>query len=166
MLLKLSEKGKNPFQFPAFTLLVISQWANKWRNIAIDNNGTKWIGGYANGLYAYNESLANPLKNITSEEQNNLPYPRVTALEIDNRNQLWVGTFSGLRVLYNTSGFFDDPNPTLNSIIILEDGIAQELLEYQTITDIEVDGSNNKWIGTVDAGVFYFSPDGQNTIYH
>ncbi len=135
-------------------------------DIAIDNNGTKWIGGYSNGLYAYNESLANPLKNITSEEQNNLPYPRVTALEIDNRNQLWIGTFSGLRVLYNTSGFFDDPNPTLSSIIILEDGIAQELLESQTITDIEVDGSNNKWIGTVDSGVFYFSPDGQNTIYH
>ena len=134
-------------------------------DIAIDNNGTKWIGGYSNGLYAYNEGLANPLKNITSEEQN-LPFPRVTALEIDNRNQLWVGTFSGLRVLFNTAGFFEDPNPTLSSIIILEDGIAQELLESQTITDIEADGSNNKWVGTVDSGVFYFSPDGQNTIYH
>lgn len=134
-------------------------------DIAIDNNGTKWIGGYSNGLYAYNENLANPLKNLTSEEQN-LPFPRVTALEIDNRNQLWIGTFSGLRVLFNSSGFFDDPNPTLNSIIILEDGIAQELLESQTITDIEADGSNNKWIGTVDSGVFYLSPDGQNTIYH
>ncbi|WP_426431694.1 ABC transporter substrate-binding protein [Winogradskyella sp. HB-48] len=136
-----------------------------FHDIAIDNNGTKWIGGYANGLYAYNENLAIPLKNLTSEEQN-LPFPRVTALEIDNRNQLWVGTFSGLRVLFNTSGFFDDPNPTLSSIIILEDGIAQELLESQTISDIEVDGSNNKWVGTVDSGVFYFSPDGQNTIYH
>lgn len=136
-----------------------------FHDIAIDNNGTKWIGGYSNGLYAYNENFANPLKNLTSEEQN-LPFPRVTALEIDNRNQLWVGTFSGLRVLFNTSGFFDDPSPSLNSIIILEDGIAQELLESQTITDIEADGSNNKWVGTVDSGVFYFSPDGQNTIYH
>ncbi|APY08620.1 ABC transporter substrate-binding protein [Winogradskyella sp. J14-2] len=134
-------------------------------DIVIDNNGTKWIGGYSNGLYAYNENLGNPLKNITSEDQN-LPFPRVTALAIDNRNQLWVGTFSGLRVLFNTSGFFDEPNPTLSSIIILEDGIAQELLESQTISDIEVDGSNNKWIGTVDSGIFYFSPDGQNTIYH
>lgn len=134
-------------------------------DIVIDNNGTKWVGGYSNGLYAYNENLANPLKNLTSEEQN-LPFPRVTALEIDNRNQLWVGTFSGLRVLFNTSGFFDDPNPTLSSIIILEDGIAQELLASQTISDIEADGSNNKWVGTVDSGVFYFSPDGQKTIYH
>ena len=135
-------------------------------DIAIDNNGTKWIGGYSNGLYAYNENIgSDPLRNIASEEQN-LPFPRVTSLEIDNRNQLWVGTFSGLRVLFNTSGFFDDPNPTLSSIIILEDGIPKELLEGQSITDIEADGSNNKWVGTVDSGVFYFSPDGQNTIYH
>ncbi len=135
-------------------------------DIAVDNNGTKWIGGYSNGLYAYNESVGNdPLRNIVSEEQN-LPFPRVTSLAIDNRNQLWVGTFTGLRVLFNTSGFFDDPNPTLSSIIILEDGIPKELLEGQTISDIEVDGSNNKWVGTVDSGVFYFSPDGQNTIFH
>ena len=135
-------------------------------DIAIDNNGTKWIGGYSNGLYVFNENIAmNPLRNIKSEEQN-LPFPRVTSLEIDNRNQLWVGTFSGLRVLFNTSGFYDDPNPTLSSIIILEDGIPKELLEGQSITDIEADGSNNKWIGTVDSGVFYFSPDGQRTIYH
>lgn len=135
-------------------------------DIAIDNNGTKWIGGYSNGLYAFNENIASdPLRNIKSEEQN-LPFPRVNALEIDNRNQLWVGTFSGLRVLFNTSGFYDDPNPTLSSIIILEDGIPKELLEGQSITDIEADGSNNKWVGTVDSGVFYFSPDGQSTIYH
>lgn len=135
-------------------------------DVAIDNNGTKWIGGYSNGLYAYNENIAsNPLRNIRSEEQN-LPFPRVTSLEVDNRNQLWIGTFSGLRVLFNTSGFYDDPNPTLSSIIILEDGIPKELLEGQSITDIEADGSNNKWVGTVDSGVFYFSPDGQNTIYH
>ena len=105
------------------------------------------------------------LRTISTEDQN-LPIPRVTALAVDNRNQLWVGTFSGLRVLYNTLGFYEDNNPSLNSIIILEDGIAKELLEDQTITDIEVDGSNNKWIGTVDSGVFYFSSDGQKTIYH
>ncbi|WP_282043811.1 ABC transporter substrate-binding protein [Winogradskyella flava] len=135
-------------------------------DIDIDNNGTKWIGGYSNGLYAYNENITdNPLRNIASEEQN-LSFPRVTSVAVDNRNQLWVGTFFGLRVLFNTSGFYDDPNPTLSSIIILEDGIPKELLEGQTIRDIEVDGSNNKWVGTVDSGVFYFSPDGQRTIYH
>ncbi len=135
--------------------------------LAIDNNGTKWIGSYSNGLLAYNENIgSNPLRNINTEAQNVPPFSRFTALAIDNRNQLWVGTTNGLRVLFNTSGFYDDPSPRLNQIIILEDGIPKELLEGQSITDIEVDGSNNKWVGTADSGVFYFSSDGQNTIYH
>ena len=133
----------------------------------IDNNGTKWIGSYNNGLLAYNESIGNnPLRNLNSESQNVLPFTRFTALALDNRNQLWLGTTKGLRVLFNTFGFYDDPNPTLRSIIILEEGIPKELLANQGITDIKVDGSNNKWVGTADSGVFYFSPDGQNTIYH
>ena len=42
----------------------------------------------------------------------------------------------------------------------------KELLAQQFISDIIVDGSNNKWISTADAGVFYVSSDGQNTIHH
>jgi hypothetical protein len=41
-----------------------------------------------------------------------------------------------------------------NPIIILEDNLAQELLFEQFITDIAVDGANNKWIGTADSGLF------------
>ena len=136
-------------------------------DLEIDNNGTKWIGSYSNGLLAYNENISNqPLRNINSAAQNVDPFTRFTALALDDRNQLWIGTTFGLKVLFNTSGFYNDPNPTLNNIVILEDGIPKELLEGQIITDIKVDGSNNKWIGTADSGVFYFSPDGQNTIYH
>ena len=29
-----------------------------------------------------------------------------------------------------------------------------------------MDGANNKWVGTIGSGVFYFSPNGQQTIYH
>jgi hypothetical protein len=135
--------------------------------IAIDNNGTKWIGSYSNGLLAYNENISNnPLRNINGEEQNIPPFSRFTALAVDNRNQLWIGMTRGLRVLFNTSGFYEASNPSLSQIIILEDGIPRELLEGQSITDIEVDGSNNKWIATADSGVFYFSADGQTTIYH
>ena len=134
-------------------------------DLEVDNLGTKWIGAYTNGLLAYNEEKSEPLKNLSTEEQN-IPIPRVTALALDSRNQLWVGTIFGLRVLFNTAGFFEDSSPRLNSIIILEDGIPKELLQDQYITDIEVDGSNNKWVGTVDSGIFYFTPNGQETIYH
>ena len=55
---------------------------------------------------------------------------------------------------------------TANPIIILDDNLAQELLYEQFITDIAVDGANNKWIGTADSGLFLVSPNGQETKYH
>ena len=57
-------------------------------------------------------------------------------------------------------------NLTANPIIILDNGVAQELMYQQFITDIVVDGANNKWISTAQSGVFLFSPNGQQTLYH
>jgi hypothetical protein len=159
----------NNWQGYSFSSLISNPLSDEvgFFDMEIDNNGTKWIGSYSNGLIAYNENIVNnPLRNINSEEQGVNAFTRFTALALDDRNQLWVGTTSGLRVLFNTGGFYDDPTPILRAIIILEDGIPKELLDDQFITDIKVDGSNNKWVGTADSGVFYFSSDGQNTIYH
>ena len=64
---------------------------------------------------------------------------------------------------YIKSPFLTQNNLTSTSIIILEDGLAQELLYGQFITDIVVDGANNKWISTAGAGLFYISADGQKT---
>ncbi|TCK67663.1 hypothetical protein DFQ05_1442 [Winogradskyella wandonensis] len=135
-------------------------------DIAIDNNtGTKWIATFFNGLIAFNENESPRIKQIKDETQG-FPTTWIRSLAVDNSGQLWIGTAFGLRVLFNTSGFFGDENPQVEPIIFLEDGLARELLENQAITDIEVDGSNNKWIGTQDSGVFYFTPNGQTTIYH
>jgi len=134
-------------------------------DLVVDRNGTKWIGCYENGVIAYNENNNKSINRVYTLEQN-MPISVTKSLAIDNRNQLWIGTLKGLRVLYNTSNFLDDPNPSVNEIVFLDDGIPKELLSNQYITDIKVDGSNNKWIGTFDSGIFYFSPDGQETIYH
>ena len=133
-------------------------------DIAIGDDGTKWIGSGLSGLIGFNENGL-LLKKI-SEETENMPSKYVSALAIDNRNQLWIGTDRGLRVLYNTSNFFEGDNVRVEEIIILEDGVAKELLFQQFVSDIEVDGSNNKWVGTIGAGLFYFSSDGQKTIFH
>ncbi len=136
-------------------------------DIVIGNDATKWLAAsFGNGLIGFNENNGNPLIKKIYKEDENMPTSFVTALAMDKRNQLWIGTFKGLRVLYNTSNFFEDANVTVDEIIILEDGIAKELLYQQYITDIKVDGSNNKWIGTADSGLFYLSSDGQKTIYH
>jgi ligand-binding sensor domain-containing protein len=134
-------------------------------DIVVDRNGTKWIGGLRSGVIGFNENEG-VIKNIFDEEIANLPDPAVKSLAIDNRNQLWIGTIRGLRVLYNTSNFFESNSVTTHPIIILEDGIPKELLQFQYVADIKVDGANNKWVATIGSGLFYFSSDGQETIHH
>ena len=134
--------------------------------LLIDKNGTKWWCTNTDGLISYNEST-NRFKKITfGPDKGNLPTTDARAVAVDNRNQLWIGTKKGLRVLSNIGAFQTDDQMTANPIIILEDGLAQELLYEQFITDIVVDGANNKWIGTADSGVFLVSPNGQETKYH
>ncbi|SDG79892.1 type IX secretion system anionic LPS delivery protein PorZ [Psychroflexus sediminis] len=92
--------------------------------------------------------------------------PNITALEIDQNSRLWIGTQAGLRVLPNPNSIFDDVTRINVSPIIIEDvdGLPQELLFEQFITDIATDGANNKWIATADSGVFQVSPNGREIL--
>ena len=138
-----------------------------FNDIEIDDYGNKWIASLRSGLIGFNNNSGNiRLRKVFSQDQSDMPSSYVKSIAADNNNHLWIGTVQGLRVLYNTSNFFDASVVTTQKIVILEDGIPRELLEQQYITDIEVDGANNKWVGTIGSGVFYFSPNGQQTIYH
>ena len=137
-----------------------------YADIVIDKNNTKWIANNRNGVVGFNEA-SNTYKKITmGTDTGNLPIYDVRALAIDTKSQLWIGTTKGLRVLSNTGSFQSDTQLKTNPIIIIEDNLAQELLYEQFITSIVVDGANNKWIGTVDSGVFMVSSNGQETKYH
>lgn len=140
--------------------------ANNLNKIVIDNSGTKWMATQLDGVIAFNENT-NIFKKITDGvDLGNLPSRDVRAIAVDNRNQLWIGTNKGLRVLPSTSSYNGTDQMKANPIIILEEDLAQELLFEQFITDIAVNGSNQKWISTADSGVFLFSSNGQETIYH
>ena len=138
---------------------------NGFGPLVIGPDGTKWVGSYRNGIIGFNDN-GNLIRQIVGEDVANLPINHIKSLALDNNNILWIGTYKGLRILYNTSNFFTEDVITTSPIIFIEDGLPKELLELQFITAIIVDGSNNKWISTVDSGVFYLSSDGQNTIYH
>jgi sugar lactone lactonase YvrE len=139
-------------------------YENSYGEVVVDKNGTKWMASSYDGVIAYNDT-GNLFKKISlGAESGNLPVVDARVVAIDNRNQLWIGTTSGLRVLPSVDRFLTDDQLNSNSIIILENGLAQELLYEQFITDIVVDGANNKWVGTADSGVFQFSSDGQQTL--
>ncbi len=133
--------------------------------LAISRDGSIFFGTYSNGLLGYNPRTDSFNRLDKGAGAGNLPSTVIRALAFDAQNRLWIGTLRGLRVLYSPGSFFDQgQTPESQAIIILENGVAQELLYEQSITDIEVDGSNNKWIATATAGVFYLSPNGQETL--
>jgi ligand-binding sensor domain-containing protein len=140
--------------------------AERYAPLVIDKNNTKWLPcHWENGLVAFNESLNNKIILINEEDQGNLPSKDVRCLAIDKRNQLWIGTFYGLRIISSVDKFLNDTEITTTAIIIEEDGLAQELFYQQSILDIAVDGANNKWVSIANAGVFLVSPNGQSTLY-
>ena len=165
--LKSYNPSNNKWTSYDFNLIMENGFSNLgFGDLIIDSNNTKWISSFSKGVIAFNENNGNPLIKNIDDIEGNLPTITVRAIAMDNRNQLWIGTDIGLRVLYNTSSFFTEENIATDNVIILEDGIAKELLVDQFISDIKVDGSNNKWIGTIGSGVFYLASDGQETIYH
>ncbi|MCB0458009.1 MAG: T9SS type A sorting domain-containing protein [Flavobacteriaceae bacterium] len=161
-LLRLTPNGQ--FQKFDISTIIDSENESGLNKVAISREGYVFIATSENGLVGYNPS-ENKFAKIGSEIGNgNLPTTNVRALAFDASNRLWIGTLKGLRVLFNVGGFFGETVVDAQEIIILEDGVPQELLYEQSITDIEVDGSNNKWIATATSGVFYLSSNGQETL--
>jgi hypothetical protein len=158
-------KSNGQWQSYSTNVILDIPLATDMGRMIIDKNGTKWFCTNPSGLVGYNESI-NKFKKITlGPDKGNLPSAYAKAVALDNKNQLWIGTTKGLRILSNVNSFLTDSQLTTSSIIINDNNLAQEFLYEQFITDIVVDGANNKWIGT-DSGVFLVSPNGQETKYH
>ena len=136
----------------------------RYNAMAIDKNSTKWIPAYNDGVVAFNENYNNKFI-VINQENADLPTTVVNCVAIDNRNQLWIGTMAGLRVLSSVDRFVSDTELDVFPIIIQEGDLAQELFYQQPILDIAVDGANRKWVSIADGGVFLVSSNGQQTIY-
>ena len=162
-LLKLTPDGQ--FQTIDISNIIDAETELALSKLAVSRVGYVFFGAVDSGLIGYNPTTNQFNKIGEGLGTGNLPTTDIKALAFDNQNRLWIGTRKGLRVLYSIGSFFEDGAETdAQPIIILEDGVPQELLFLQSITDIEVDGSNNKWISTATSGVFYLSSNGQETL--
>ncbi len=163
-LIKLTPTGQ--FQLIDVSNIIDAEQEQALSEIKISREGYAFFGAVDSGLIGYNPTT-NELNRIgEGVGSGNLPSNNIRALAFDNNNRLWIGTLKGLRELSSVGSFFEEgENQDARAIIIEDDdGVAQELLFEQSITDIEVDGSNNKWVATATSGVFYFSPNGQETL--
>ncbi len=127
--------------------LVVDQFDTKW--FAVTRDGTL-------GLYHFNEK--GTFEDLSDDEmgvvrQNNgLNNNDITAIALDNRGELWVGTSLGVNIIPDVS------NPYFRISNVFP-------LRQYTITCIAVDPINRKWIGT-NQGVFLMSSDGTFLIDH
>ncbi|WP_396181734.1 two-component regulator propeller domain-containing protein [Flavobacterium sp.] len=156
-------KSNNTWQSYNLNNIIQNPTALHYGNIDIDKNGTKWTATYAGGVIGFNEKYNNKFI-IINEENGNLPNNDVRCVAVDNKNQLWIGTFKGLRILTSVDRFISESSLTTTNIVIQDGDLAQELFYQQVIQDIKVDGANNKWVAIADAGVFQVSPNGQTTL--
>lgn len=159
---------KNPngqFQLIDISDIIDAEAELALSELRISRESYVFFGAVSNGLIGYNPTTHEFNKIGEGIGNGNLPTNDIRALTFDNNNRLWIGTLKGLRVLFSVGSFFESgANTDAQAIIILENGVPQELLFEQSITDIEVDGSNNKWVATATSGVFYFSSNGQETL--
>ena len=162
-LVKLTPEGQ--FQLIDLSNIIDAENEQALSDVKVSREGHVFFGAVESGLIGYNPTN-NEFNKISEGIGNgNLPTNNIRTLAFDNQNKLWIGTLKGLRVLYSVGSFFENgSNIDAQPIIILEDGVAQELLFEQSITDIEVDGANNKWVSTATSGVFYLSSNGQETL--
>lgn len=142
-------------------------------SLAIDSNGYKWVlMPRSNGILVFNDN--GTLNDASDDQVKSLNInlgTRVSSSVIncfaeDLNGDMWVGTDKGIKVFYNTSGIFNEANPAPQTILIDQDGYVQNLLEFENVTAIAVDGANRKWIGTTKAGLFLVSSDGTSELAH
>lgn len=138
--------------------------------LVVDRNGTKWMPTFRNGLVAFNENLNNKSIVIKDGSNGNLPSTDVRCVAIDNKNQLWIGTGRGLRIISSIDSFISETEIQTKSITFSENlggnELNQEVFYEQFILDIAVDGANKKWVSIADSGVYLMSTSGRETIYH
>jgi hypothetical protein len=143
-------------------------------DIAIDDIGQKWIvSPRGTGLIVFNDggTLANTgddqMTKLTQSAGNgNLASNDLSCIARDLDGEIWVGTNNGISVFYSPEAVFQGGDFDSQQILIEQDGYVQNLLENETVTDIAIDGANQKWIATASAGIFLMSEDGTEEIHH
>ena len=164
----LSKSGKwYTFETGGFTKNVFN------RKLIIDKQNNKWFTVFGTGFVGFSDggTIDDPSDDVYRMVSDGLtsgalPSKEVTALAMDFNNQLWIGTDNGFCILYNAGSILSkEPNSFAAQRIKMRfEGNVEYMLGKTSITDIEVDGGNRKWIATANSGLFLLSPDGSEII--
>lgn len=119
-------------------------------------------------IYKYNftpSQLADDTYKVINKS-NGTPEDGIICSAIDKNDDVWIGGFTGLRILPNASNVLTTATPKVEPIVITQNNIPEELFKDLKIISIDVDSGNQKWVSVEGGGVFYLSSNGENTISH
>ena len=145
-------------------------------DIIITESDHKWIalqGG--NGLFVFddkgtweNDDDDEYVKLSIVDKDGGIITNEVYSIAEDRDGNIWVGTNQGPLIYYSPYQVFSDDLFYAQQIIVPRNdgsGLGDPLLGTESITTIEIDGANRKWLGTKDGGVFLVSEDGFDQIF-
>ncbi len=134
--------------------------------------GQKWIVVPDKGIFVLNDqgTPTDPSDDAYRliNDQNGkggLPHKTVHSIAEDQDNEIWVGTNKGIAVFYTPDDLLSNNPSDAEEILVDYDGFVAPLLNNETVKTIEVNGADEKWIGTANSGVFHVSPDGKEQLH-
>jgi predicted Rdx family selenoprotein len=144
------------------------------RKIIALTNGDKWVlRALGNTLFAFNENgtIENNDDDVMSnfsvrDENNSTISSQIYDITEDKDGSVWVGSSSGIAIYSEPGTIFRSGDFYAYRPIISIDGSTQYLLSTEKVKCIEVNGANQKWLGTENSGAFLVSDKGDEQLEH
>ena len=145
--------------------------------LLITRSGVKWFLSYLNHISlnvfdehgnGENRAASKSIKTLTDQDGKTYSATYLRSLAEDLNGAIWLGTSTGPMIIPKPRSVNDFTGRVQRIKIARNDGtgLADYLLDGVTITAIQVDAANRKWVGTSGSGVYLLSDDGLETIAH
>lgn len=148
---------------------------NLYFNLFIDSNDKKWISlidfnNNGKGLLVLDtgdplDESDDQYRKLTADGNNgNLPDERITSIAEDNNGEVWIGTSRGIARFIFPDFIVESNNPNDYEAqwLINEDtaAISRFLLRDVNVSTIAINEANQKWIGSVNQGIWLLNAEG------
>ncbi|MAL17164.1 MAG: hypothetical protein CL670_17050 [Balneola sp.] len=147
-------------------------------DIFIDSFNQKWISlinssNVGQGLFILDtgdpeDANDDESVKLTSDAGNgNLPDEKVNAIVQDKNGEIWIGTNRGIaRFIFPELVIEGGPDERQAQWLINEDtsAVSRFLLRDISVTSMAVNGANQKWVGSVNQGIWVLNDEGSRII--
>jgi hypothetical protein len=144
-------------------------------DIIITTSGQKWIIlPRGPGIFVLDDNNTpeiftddkSKLLIIKDTENKIIPVAHTVAEDLDGN--IWIGTDEGPLVYYNPEMVFSEDIRASRLKAPRNDGsgLADIVLQTESVRSIAIDGANRKWMGTTSSGAYLLSADGISQVRH